>query len=135
MRGRCSPSPFLQSQNSSLWTARLMPCGPMIVLATRKNTTDSKTYQHAASCKASPSLSGAQNNQIITGFCHCLPLPLSPSLTRSLSSAPHSNIQTNKICRLLNGTAVEPSHDLDVKKLQRTQTVIKNYQRNIQRNY
>lgn len=34
VRGQSSPSPFLQSLNSSLWTARLAPCGPMIVLIT-----------------------------------------------------------------------------------------------------
>lgn len=54
--GRYVPRPFLQSQNSSLCTARLMPCGPMIVLATSKYTTDSKTYQHPAWSKASLSL-------------------------------------------------------------------------------
>lgn len=42
---------------------------------------------------------------------------VSPLLPPSLSSAPHSNIQTNKIRRLLNGTALEPSNDLDVRKL------------------
>lgn len=78
----CSPSPFLQSANSSLWTARLMPCGPMIVLATSEDTKGSVTCQHPASVKASvcvrPWDSAAENNQIIAGFRCCLPPSLRP---------------------------------------------------------
>lgn len=48
VRGQSSPSPFLQSLNSSLWTARLAPCGPMIVLITSTTQPAQTHVTHAA---------------------------------------------------------------------------------------
>ena len=81
-----------------------------------KNITTSKACP-ALSLSLSPRCSAAQNNQIITGFCHFLPTPVLPP--------PPRHILTNKICRLNRAV------DLDVRKPQQTRAVIRNNQRNI----
>lgn len=100
--GFSSPSPFLQSQNSSLWTARLMPWGPMIVLAT-ETAEDQKHFSMLPQSSAANIIKSSQDFGIVS----------LPPLTRcSGNTQPIKSVSSLRLNH----------HDLDVRRQQSKQS-------------